>query len=724
MHRSFLRLLSWILLSSSVTFFLPGCGSGSNSSGAQQTSGPASLPTSFVLAGSASLGPIVNATAKLYNVNPDGSSATPALETVTTDANGFAFGTKPSGVFRICVNGGTYTDEATGDTDVPNTLTLCAVSGDTSQPISVSPITTFIDNITTENLKQLKNPSAADVSAQLSAARTLVQNFFGFKGDPTIAEPLFSAPDPAKDPNGDRYKTAVILGSFSQEETDYLAKCGNQKGERNQLLKALFSDITDSVFDGRGFDINGNLQNLFTTCNGTKTALPIAAGTADLLSAMNQFAQTDKGKSLQVAGNATVTKAITQAVATGDLAPPQIKVPPSQGLIAIDSKRNYAYVPVYTLDNNNTGDAQVAVVDLTVGVANPVLKVLSLPGSIRPIAATIDPEANRVYVEAAATSNDVNVYEIDTSTQTVLHTIAATGVTHSGSFGGIIANPEQHKLIVVGTNNMGMMDLSADPPTMIANSVLDIGETDSIALNFDTQVLFVSSDGAMSAVDTSVIPPVQYNVNMSLGITDGVAFDTLTNLLVVDPEFDDLSYVLNFTGATLAKDMTLPYVEVDGYGTAAPVGEGPGGQAVMNVLTHQAMVADEFGQNFRLIQLPSGSLTGAPNNNGQAGSNTTADVSSAYSIAAAVLPMPDVGGTPAQLGILGDPNSLTMDPARNYAYVLADTNASYHTWSPGSTTPLFLVRIDLSSPLFGTSPTAKDSNGNNWNPTTWSIRMP
>lgn len=727
MCNSCLRSLSFILLCSSL-LLISGCDFNQlNSSDAGVAANPGtagSLPSSFSLGGSASLGTIVNGSATLSNVYPDGSSATPPLEVVTTDANGFSFATKPTGAFRICVSGGTYTDEATGDQGVDNTLTLCAISEDPTQRIAVSPISTFIDNIATASLQKMTGPTAADVTAQLAAARTLVQNFFGFQGDPTVAEPLFTPPDSVADPNGDRYKAAIILGAFSQQEKDYLAKCSNQQGERHELLKALFQDIKDNVFDGRGFDVNGQLQALLTKCNGVDTILPVATGSADLLAALNKFSQTAEGQFLDVGNHGATTAAITQAVATGDLAPTQIKVAPSQGLIAIDAKNNYAYVPIYTLDNNNAGDAQVAVVDLTVGVANPVLKVLSLPGSIRPVAATIDPTANRAYVEAATSSNNVNVYEIDTTTQTVIHTIAATGVIHSGSFGGIIANPGKHKLIIAGTNNIGMMDLSTDPPTMIANSVLSTGGTDSIALNFDTEVLFISSDGSMSAVDTAVTPPVQYSVGMSLGTTDGVAFDTLTNLLVVDPEFQDLSYVLNFNGATLANAMTLPYIEVDGYGTSGPVGEGPGGQAVMNVITHQAVVADEFGQNFRLMQLPSGPITGAPNNNGQSGSGTTADASSAYTIASAVLPMPDVNGTPTQLGILGDPNSLTMDPSRNYVYTLADTTASYHTWTPGSTTPLFLIRIDLSAPLFGTSPTVTDGSGNKWEPTTWSIRMP
>ena len=62
----------------------------------------------------------------------------------------------------------------------------------------------------------------------------------------------------------------------------------------------------------------------------------------------------------------------------------------------------------------------------------------------------------------------------------------------------------------------------------------------------------------------------------------------------------------------------------------------------------------------------------------------------------------------------GDPNSVTIDPARNFGYVLADTQASYHGFNVNF--PLFLVRIDLSAP--GTAPNTA------WAPSMQAIPMP
>ena len=63
---------------------------------------------------------------------------------------------------------------------------------------------------------------------------------------------------------------------------------------------------------------------------------------------------------------------------------------------------------------------------------------------------------------------------------------------------------------------------------------------------------------------------------------------------------------------------------------------------------------------------------------------------------------------------MGDPNSLSIDPAHNFAYMLADTDPSFHEWSIGSTSPLFLIRVDLSKPVPGANP-----NGGIDGKTTW-----
>src|SRR5581483_10143811 len=80
---------------------------------------------------------------------------------------------------------------------------------------------------------------------------------------------------------------------------------------------------------------------------------------------------------------------VTSSVATSDVAPPVIKVAPSQGLIAIDGATQIGYVPVYA--QNSSGDALVAVVDLDPNspvANNPVIATIALTGSVQPTASS------------------------------------------------------------------------------------------------------------------------------------------------------------------------------------------------------------------------------------------------------------------------------------------------------------------------------------------------
>ena len=124
---------------------------------------------------------------------------------------------------------------------------------------------------------------------------------------------------------------------------------------------------------------------------------------------------------------------------TAEAAPPPICS--GQTLIAIDPsgagpggpfKDGVGYVPIYALDA--TGNAQLAVVDLTVGLANPVLRGISLPGSNQPIGLVYNPNNKTVLAEARQSStNAITIYEIDTTTQTLIHSVAAPGLSQDES---------------------------------------------------------------------------------------------------------------------------------------------------------------------------------------------------------------------------------------------------------------------------------------------------
>ena len=87
-----------------------------------------------------------------------------------------------------------------------------------------------------------------------------------------------------------------------------------------------------------------------------------------------------------------------------------------QSLIAIDPVHNVGYVAIYQLDGS--GNAQLAVVDLTVGAGNPVLKTISLIGSVQPISEVYNPNGPSILAEARDAGNVVHIYEIDPATET------------------------------------------------------------------------------------------------------------------------------------------------------------------------------------------------------------------------------------------------------------------------------------------------------------------
>jgi|GEM_PF-1675001 len=641
--------------------------------------------------GAAYLGPISGGTATLFNVGTDGSNSGAAIETVTTDANGFKFTNSITGPARICVDGGTYLDEATNASQT-NTVQLCALVGAPATQVFVTPMSGFVDAIVRAQLKLKTAPTAADFTAALGAANDLIKGAYNVSTPLDAVKPSFDKADATAHP--DQYKVGAVLGAYSQLLKDYLARCG---GDRHEVLKALLRDIGDKVFDGKTIDATGAAATVTYTCNGAAANLPVGAGSADVVTALAEFGTTTQGLAMDIAGNAAALDNVRAALVTGPTAAAAIKTLPSQGLIAIDTVNNTGYVPIYTKDA--TGNAQVAVVNLDPAAVNPIVKLISLPGSSVAIATNFFADNKKVYV-LAATGSNLNIHIIDSVSLTVETTVAATGLSFSGSFGGVIVDSPRQQVVVAGTSTIGLLDISTAVPTWKANSVINVGGTDSFSLNSQTGLIFISSDGDKKTIDLKTTPMATRGYAAALGTTDGVAFDTLTGYMIITPEFQDLAYVINMNELPATGTGAAPTLSVPGLGTTAPVGEGPGGQVAVNVVTHQALVADEFGHNLRLVQMPTVAASGVP---------TSTD---AFTINKTVLPKPLIGGTATQLGMRGDPNSVTMDPARNVAYMLADTQASYHGFNV--TYPLFLVRVPLAGAVVGTP----------WAPAMTTIQMP
>ena len=387
-----------------------------------------------------------------------------------------------------------------------------------------------------------------------------------------------------------------------------------------------------------------------------------------------------------------------------------------QGLIGIDPVNNVGYVPISKTDGS--GNAEVAVVDLTVGAKTPILSTIAITGSTRSIAMAYDPIHKTMLDETSlASGNDTGVAIINTTTKSYTGTtVTATGLGPTGFFGGIVENPTRKEAIVASPGSIGVLDTSVNPPTWNASSVVVTVGSDSLAVNLNTGLLFISDDGRNQIVDTTKSPLAPMSFDSSFNTTDGVAFDVSTNILILSQEVGaDDAWAFNFATLDTTKAPAVANViQVPGLGEAGAIGEGPGGMTVINCNTHQAVVADERGgENFKLLQLPTKPVApGVPlDNNGQPGTGTTADAASVFTIAAAQIP---TGAGGAILGMGGDPNSASIDPGHNLFYAsAADINGNE-----------YLVQVDLSKPVLGASPTGGVDGKTFWTPTGTAIPLP
>src|SRR6185295_2383270 len=277
--------------------------------------------------------------------------------------------------------------------------------------VFVTPMSSFVDEIVKAQLKLNPNPTAADFTAALTAANDLVKSVYNVANPVDTLNPLFDKAEATAHP--DQYKVGALLGAYSQLIADYLARCG---GDRHEVLKALLSDIRDKIFDAKTLDANGAPTTVTYTCNGTTVNLPIGAGTADVAAALTEFAATTAGQAMDITANRNVTDAVKAGLIGGPATPQAVKTLPSQGLIAIDTIHNVGYVPIYTHDAN--GNGQIAVVDLAVNAANPIITLVSLPGTSTAIASNFFADNGRVYVLAASGQNLV-VHVIKASDNTV-----------------------------------------------------------------------------------------------------------------------------------------------------------------------------------------------------------------------------------------------------------------------------------------------------------------
>ena len=214
------RFKTWGVLITGIMALLTGCGSSSNDA----------APATTAISGSVYAAPVSGASVVVKNA----AGATIA-GTVTTSADGtftISFPTSATGSdLSIESSGGTFTDEATGTSNVPAGTLSAYVSGGTATIVHIDPSSTVIHTLVTSHSKTF------------GEATTLFSNAFGYAPDCSVGP--MNVPYSASSTTAQRL-AAVKAAAFSQLTRDL----GLSPDKQFDLLAAISSDLADGVLDG------------------------------------------------------------------------------------------------------------------------------------------------------------------------------------------------------------------------------------------------------------------------------------------------------------------------------------------------------------------------------------------------------------------------------------------------------------------------------------------
>jgi hypothetical protein len=194
------------------------------------------------LTGTASKGPIANATVTAYELGSDGTRGA-EIAVTTTDGNGsytIAVGNY-AGAVEVVVTGGSYTDEATGEEVTLssgvelNTLLASVTNG---QEVAVTALTSIAAELADEN-------ASDGLSTAIENANKAVAEEFGLGPDFDIAG-VQPADLTQSGSANDQGKYGAVLAGISQ-----VAQSNGLTAEQVlDLVSAMEQDFTDGTFDG------------------------------------------------------------------------------------------------------------------------------------------------------------------------------------------------------------------------------------------------------------------------------------------------------------------------------------------------------------------------------------------------------------------------------------------------------------------------------------------
>ena len=223
----------FIAILSAFALILTGCGGGGGGTS---------------ISGLASKGPISGGTVTVFALNADGSKGN-QLGTTTTNANGLYsvnIGSYTGNVL-VDVTGGTYTDEATGDSQTNTTLraALSGVSGNVT--VAVTPLTEIAYQLIGSTLS-------------IDQANSLISSMIGINIVNTMPVDVTSAEASSK-ATVDQINYGLMLATISQMVKDGKAT------DVSDAISKIKNDLLDNKLDTTGSDLLNSLTTFIASGN-------------------------------------------------------------------------------------------------------------------------------------------------------------------------------------------------------------------------------------------------------------------------------------------------------------------------------------------------------------------------------------------------------------------------------------------------------------------------
>jgi hypothetical protein len=360
----------------------------------------------------------------------------------------------------------------------------------------------------------------------------------------------------------------------------------------------------------------------------------------------------------------------------------------------VDCTRQRAYVPLDFF--NDALHGQVAVFDLSVDPdqGDPLVASIDLGMTVLPRAAAVDVKSGTVLVLADNVLNTGQLLLIDESDLSITSFPFPTG-SRPDETDGVVVNPTSDSALV--SMNDSVDDCTGGPGSCTGEAVFDLtshsfgplillvdGGIDNFALDAASDVSLAPSDAItplLYAVDLSSQSACTLDDANISGLDadpDGIAVDPSTSIWVVGSFESPVVTVLNLNDSSftagancMLNEGGTPPNSVN-HDTQTGADGMPG--AVINPVTHQALITAESNNQIALLSLPSTPVAQL----------TAPSVTSAHS----TIPNDPLGNV---FHAADFPYGAAVDSCENMGYVLEDLRN-------------FLVQIDLEE--FGNNPAA------------------